>query len=98
MTIPQQQPSGMPHQRYRAFPPIDLPDRTWPTRTITAAPRWLSTDLRDGNQALIDPMSPARKMKMFELLVRMGYKEIEVGFPSASETDFSFVRQLIAGD
>jgi 2-isopropylmalate synthase len=93
-----QKPSGMPFDRYRAFPPIDLPDRTWPDATITAAPRWLSTDLRDGNQALIDPMSPARKMKMFELLVRMGYKEIEVGFPSASETDFAFVRQLIEGD
>ncbi len=98
MTIPSQQPSGMPFQRYRAFPPIDLPDRTWPHATITEAPRWLSTDLRDGNQALIDPMSPARKLKMFELLVRMGYKEIEVGFPAASETDFGFVRQLIEGD
>src|SRR3982751_235043 len=98
MTIPQQQPSGMPTQRYRPFPPIDLPDRTWPTATITHAPRWLSTDLRDGNQALIDPMSPTRKMAMFDLLVRMGYKEIEVGFPSASETDFGFVRQLIEGD
>ena len=98
MTIPTQQTSGMPFQRYRAFPPVDLPDRTWPHRTITEAPRWLSTDLRDGNQALIDPMTPARKMKMFEVLVRMGYKEIEVGFPSASETDFSFVRQLIEGD
>ena len=93
-----QRSSGMPIHRYRAFPPIDIPDRTWPTRTVTEAPRWLSTDLRDGNQALIDPMSPARKMKMFELLVRMGYKEIEVGFPSASETDFNFVRQLIEGD
>jgi 2-isopropylmalate synthase len=93
-----QKPSGMPVERYRAFPPIDLPDRTWPGATITRAPRWLSTDLRDGNQALIDPMSPARKMKMFDLLVRMGYKEIEVGFPSASETDFSFVRQLVEGD
>jgi 2-isopropylmalate synthase len=91
----QQQSSAMPFHRYRAFPPIDLPDRTWPSATITKAPRWLSTDLRDGNQALIDPMSPTRKMAMFELLVRMGYKEIEVGFPSASETDFSFVRQLI---
>ncbi|HEY6933435.1 MAG TPA: 2-isopropylmalate synthase [Marmoricola sp.] len=90
-----QRPSGMPVHRYRAFPPVDLPDRTWPDRTITQAPRWLSTDLRDGNQALIDPMSPARKMTMFELLVQMGYKEIEVGFPSASETDFAFVRQLI---
>src|SRR6476469_7131658 len=90
-----QKPGGMPHHRYRPFPPIDLPDRTWPSQQITAAPRWLSTDLRDGNQALIDPMSPARKMKMFDLLVRMGYKEIEVGFPSASQTDFDFVRQLI---
>jgi 2-isopropylmalate synthase len=94
----QQQPSAMPFHRYRAFSPIDLPDRTWPSTTITKAPRWLSTDLRDGNQALIDPMSPTRKMAMFELLVRMGYKEIEVGFPSASETDFSFVRQLIEQD
>src|SRR3954453_3152017 len=98
MTIPSQRPSGMPIGRYRAFPPVDLPDRTWPSRTITSAPRWLSTDLRDGNQELIDPMSPARKMKMFDLLVRRGYKEIEVGFPSASETDFFFVRQLIEGD
>ena len=93
-----QRPSGMPIHRYRAFPPIDLPDRTWPGRTITEAPRWLSTDLRDGNRALIDPMSPARKMKMFDLLVTMGYKEIEVGFPSASQTDFDFVRQLIEED
>jgi 2-isopropylmalate synthase len=88
----------MPVARYRAFPPIDLPDRTWPSRQITAAPRWLSTDLRDGNQALIDPMSPARKRRMFDLLVGMGYKEIEVGFPSASQTDFDFVRQLVEGD
>src|SRR4051812_46771936 len=93
-----QQPSPMPFWRYHAFEPIDLPDRTWPTRRITRAPRWLSTDLRDGNQALIDPMSPARKLRMFELLVEMGYKEIEVGFPSASETDFAFVRQLIEQD
>jgi 2-isopropylmalate synthase len=93
-----QRASGMPVHRYRPFPPIDLPDRTWPSATITKAPRWLSTDLRDGNQALIDPMTPARKMKMFDLLVRMGYKEIEVGFPSASETDFAFVRQLIEQD
>jgi 2-isopropylmalate synthase len=98
MTTNQQKPSPMPFHRYRAFPPVDLPDRTWPNATITKAPRWLSTDLRDGNQALIDPMSPARKMSMFDLLVRMGYKEIEVGFPSASETDFNFVRQLIEGD
>jgi len=90
-------PSGMPCHRYAPFQAIDLPDRTWPTRSITRAPRWLSTDLRDGNQALIDPMSPARKRKMFDLLVGMGYKEIEVGFPSASQTDFDFVRGLVGG-
>src|SRR3954470_1709566 len=93
-----QQPSPMPYARYQAFEPIDLADRTWPSARIERAPRWLSTDLRDGNQALIDPMSPARKHRMFDLLVAMGYKEIEVGFPSASETDFSFVRQLIERD
>jgi 2-isopropylmalate synthase len=87
----------MPCHRYAPFQAIDLPDRTWPTRSITRAPRWLSTDLRDGNQALIDPMSPARKRKMFDLLVGMGYKEIEVGFPSASQTDFDFVRGLVEG-
>ena len=88
----------MPCHRYTPFPPIDLPDRTWPGKTIAAAPRWLSTDLRDGNQALIDPMSPSRKRSMFDLLVRMGYKEIEVGFPSASQADFDFVRSLIEED
>jgi 2-isopropylmalate synthase len=93
-----QQPSAMPCHRYRSFPQVDLPDRTWPTKTITATPRWLSTDLRDGNQALIDPMNHARKNAMFDLLVRMGYKEIEVGFPSASQTDFDFVRSLIEND
>jgi 2-isopropylmalate synthase len=93
-----QQPSGMPCHRYSPFPPIDLPDRTWPGKTIAAAPRWLSTDLRDGNQALIDPMSPSRKRTMFDLLVRLGYKEIEVGFPSASQADFDFVRSLIEED
>ncbi|MGH3499145.1 MAG: 2-isopropylmalate synthase [Nocardioidaceae bacterium] len=98
MSVYPQQPSGMPHSRYRAFRPIDLPGRTWPTATITTAPRWLSTDLRDGNQALIDPMTPARKRRMFDLLVGMGYKEIEVGFPSASDNDFAFVRSLIEGD
>jgi 2-isopropylmalate synthase len=98
VTPPQQQPSGLPCRRYTPFRPVDLPDRTWPGKSITQAPRWLSTDLRDGNQALIDPMSPARKHKMFDLLVRMGYKEIEVGFPSASQTDFDFVRELIEGD
>jgi 2-isopropylmalate synthase len=87
----------MPCHRYAPFRAIDLPDRTWPTKSITKTPRWLSTDLRDGNQALIDPMSPARKRKMFDLLVGMGYKEIEVGFPSASQTDFDFVRDLIEG-
>ncbi|MDR3083486.1 MAG: 2-isopropylmalate synthase [Streptomyces sp.] len=91
----QQKPSGMPFQRYVPFGTVDLPDRTWPSKVITQAPRWLSTDLRDGNQALIDPMSPARKRKMFDLLVGMGYKEIEVGFPSSGATDFNFVRSLI---
>ncbi len=96
--ISPQQPSPMPFNRYTPFTPIDLPDRTWPNNVITEAPRWLSTDLRDGNQALIDPMTPARKRRMFELLVKMGYKEIEIGFPSASETDFDFVRSLVEGD
>ncbi|HEX8497448.1 MAG TPA: 2-isopropylmalate synthase [Actinomycetales bacterium] len=95
-----QQPSGMrvhKYQPYSASFDVELPDRTWPTRRIETAPRWCAVDLRDGNQALIDPMSPARKMAMFQLLVQMGYKEIEVGFPSASQTDFDFVRQLIEG-
>src|SRR6201992_2157561 len=92
---PRPRPSGTPFGRYTAFQPVHLPDRTWPSNSITAAPRWLSTDLRDGNQALIDPMSPARKRKMFELIIGMGYKEIEVGFPSASQTDFDFVREII---
>ncbi|MCU1474345.1 2-isopropylmalate synthase [Amnibacterium sp.] len=94
----QQQPSPMPVHRYRPYLDqfrVDLPDRTWPDQRITAAPRWCAVDLRDGNQALIDPMSPERKRIMFDLLVRMGYKEIEVGFPSASRTDFDFVRSLI---
>ncbi|GLU46356.1 2-isopropylmalate synthase [Nocardiopsis ansamitocini] len=96
--VPQQQNSGMPFQRYQPFPPVNLPDRTWPDATITQAPRWLSTDLRDGNQALIEPMDGQRKHEIFDLLVRMGYKEIEVGFPAASQTDFDFVRSLIEGD
>ena len=96
--VPVQQPSPMPFHRYTAFQPVEVPDRTWPDQKITHAPRWLSTDLRDGNQALIDPMTPARKQKMFDLLVEMGYKEIEVGFPSASATDFDFVRKLIEED
>ncbi|MDQ1664214.1 MAG: 2-isopropylmalate synthase, partial [Actinomycetota bacterium] len=93
-----QQPSRMPTSRYQPFAPVALDDRTWPSRVMTEAPRWCAVDLRDGNQALIDPMSPTRKRRMFELLVRMGYKEIEVGFPSASQTDFDFVRQLIEED
>ncbi|MDQ4491427.1 2-isopropylmalate synthase [Sinomonas sp. ASV486] len=95
-----QKPSGMPVHRYVPFHEqitVELPDRTWPEKRIEKAPRWCAVDLRDGNQALIDPMSPARKLKMFQLLVGMGYKEIEVGFPSASQTDFDFVRQLIDG-
>jgi 2-isopropylmalate synthase len=93
-----QKPSGMPIHKYLPFHEqikVDLPVRTWPTKVITEAPRWCAVDLRDGNQALIDPMSPERKLKMFQLLVKMGYKEIEVGFPSASQTDFDFVRLLI---
>lgn len=93
-----QRSSAMPIHKYRPFHEqftVDLPDRTWPSKRITEAPRWCAVDLRDGNQALIDPMSPERKRVMFQLLVDMGYKEIEVGFPSASQTDFDFVRQLI---
>ena len=93
-----QKPSAMPTHKYRPYAEqivVDLPDRTWPTKQITAAPIWCAVDLRDGNQALIDPMSPERKRIMFDLLVRMGYKQIEVGFPSASQTDFDFVRSLI---
>jgi 2-isopropylmalate synthase len=95
-----QKPSNMPVHKYQPFHEqiaVELPDRTWPTKRITEAPRWCAVDLRDGNQALIDPMSPERKLKMFQLLVKMGYKEIEVGFPSASQTDFDFVRELIEG-
>jgi 2-isopropylmalate synthase len=87
--------SGMPIHKYHAFPPIDLPDRRWPGQVIDRAPLWCSVDLRDGNQALVEPMGPDRKRRMFDLLVKLGFKEIEVGFPSASETDFMFVRELI---
>ncbi|MCU1637649.1 MAG: 2-isopropylmalate synthase [Microbacteriaceae bacterium] len=88
--------SAMPIHKYQPYQfSVDLPDRTWPSKRTTQAPRWCAVDLRDGNQALIDPMSPERKRIMFDLLVRMGYKEIEVGFPSASQTDFDFVRSLI---
>ncbi|MGH3874212.1 MAG: 2-isopropylmalate synthase [Pseudonocardiaceae bacterium] len=96
-----QRASTMPAHRYRPFAqavePVSLPDRTWPDFTVYQAPLWCAVDLRDGNQALIDPMSPPRKRRMFELLVRMGYKEIEVGFPAASQTDFDFVREIITG-
>lgn len=95
---PVQQPTPMPVHRYTPFVPVDVPDRTWPTKKIEKAPRWLSTDLRDGNQALIDPMTPTRKLRMFQLLTEIGYKEIEIGFPSASQTDFDFVRKLIEDD
>jgi 2-isopropylmalate synthase len=99
--IARQRPSRMPYGRYQPYHrqfPVDLPDRRWPTRRVSSAPRWCAVDLRDGNQALIDPMSPERKRRMFQLLVQMGYKEIEVGFPSASQTDFEFVRQLVEQD
>lgn len=95
MSFPKQEPSAMPINRYTSFVPVDLKDRTWPTKRITTAPKWCSVDLRDGNQALIDPMDWSRKLAMFNLLVKMGYKEIEVGFPSASQTDFDFVRKII---
>src|SRR5690606_19635218 len=87
-----------PSVKYRPFPPVDLPDRTWPSKTITKAPVWCSSDLRDGNQALIEPMDGERKRRMFDLLVQIGFKEIEVAFPSASQTDFDFVRSLIESD
>ncbi|MFT5268483.1 MAG: 2-isopropylmalate synthase [Acidimicrobiales bacterium] len=90
-----QRTSGMPFERYRSFAAIDIPDRTWPSKVITEAPLWCSVDLRDGNQALIEPMDPERKWKMFMALVDMGFTEIEVGFPSASDTDFQFVREII---
>ena len=86
-----------PSQKYRAFPQVDLPDRQWPTRVITAPPRWLSTDMRDGNQSLIDPMNAEKKRRFFDLLVKIGLKEIEVGFPSAGETEFNFIRGLVDG-
>jgi len=98
MNFPKQTPSSMPVHRYEPFHPIDLPDRTWPNKKITQAPKWCSVDLRDGNQALIDPMDTPRKLAMFKLLIEMGYKEIEVGFPSASQTDFDFVRKIIEED
>jgi 2-isopropylmalate synthase len=89
---------GMPIHKYRPFTPINLPDRRWPGRVIDHAPIWCSVDLRDGNQALVEPMGPDRKRRMFDLLVQLGFKEIEVGFPAASETDFSFIRDLVEQD
>ena len=88
----------MPFDKYRPYETVDLPDRTWPDRVVDRAPVWCSTDLRDGNQALVKPMDAARKQKMFDLLVALGVKEIEVGFPSASKTDFEFVRRLVEED
>lgn len=99
--VPTPASSGMPVSKYRSFAEIvqtDLPDRQWPQRRLTTAPRWLSTDLRDGNQSLIEPMDPARKRQMFDLLVSLGYKEIEVGFPAASQADYDFVRMLVDED
>ncbi len=98
MNFPKQTPSKMPVHRYSSFIPVELKDRTWPDKKMTVAPKWSSVDLRDGNQALIDPMDTPRKLAMFKLLVAMGYKEIEVGFPSASQTDFDFVRKIIDED
>ena len=90
--------SSMPIHKYRPFAPINLPDRKWPSRVIDKAPIWCSVDLRDGNQALVEPMGPERKRRMFDMLVKLGFKEIEVGFPAASETDFTFVRELVEKD
>ncbi|HVM28258.1 MAG TPA: 2-isopropylmalate synthase [Mycobacteriales bacterium] len=98
MREPVPAPRAMPFERYAPFVPVELPDRTWPTRTTDVAPQWCSVDLRDGNQALIDPMDADRKMRMFQLLVDMGYREIEVGFPAASATDFDFIRALVERD
>ena len=97
--FPEQSKSAMPISRYAPFNPFPngegLTDRTWPSKKMSKAPKWCSVDLRDGNQALIDPMDANRKLAMFKLLVKMGYKEIEVGFPAASQTDFDFIRKII---
>jgi 2-isopropylmalate synthase len=90
--------SAMPIHKYRPFTPINLPDRTWPSRVIDKAPTWCSVDLRDGNQALVEPMGPEKKRRLFDMVVKLGFKEIEVGFPAASDTDFAFVRELVEGD
>ena len=89
---------SMPFHKYKPFRPLSLPDRTWPDNFITSAPRWCSVDLRDGNQALVEPMTPNEKQKMWDLLVDIGFKEVEVGFPSASQIDFDFVRKIIEED
>src|SRR5712692_10714523 len=86
---------SMPYWKYKPYETVDLPDRTWPNRVVDRAPVWCSTDLRDGNQALVKPMDAARKQRMFDLLISLGVKEIEVGFPSASKTDFDFARKLV---
>src|SRR4051794_19169044 len=91
-------PKKMPFEKYRPYQQVDLPDRRWPSRTLNHAPVWCAVDLRDGNQALIDPMDPVRKRRMFDTLVDMGFKEIEVGFPSASQPDYDFVRTLVEED
>src|SRR5262245_43949767 len=91
-------PAPMPFSKYAPQVPLVLTDRTWPDRVIDKAPLWCSVDLRDGNQALIDPMDPVRKLRMFEAVVKMGFKEIEVGFPAASQPDFDFIRQLVTED
>ena len=88
-------PNAMPFQKYKRFEPVMLQDRQWPSRTIERAPRWCSVDLRDGNQALIDPMNVDEKLRMFELLLEVGFAEIEVGFPAASQPDFDFIRRII---
>ena len=98
MPPPNVTPKPMPFGKYQPYVPVVLTDRTWPDQVIDKAPLWCSVDLRDGNQALIDPMDPTRKLRMFDALVQMGFKEIEVGFPSASQPDFDFVRQLIEDD
>jgi len=84
-----------PSTKYKPFPPLNLPDRQWPNKTIVKAPRWLATDLRDGNQSLVDPMNGDQKWRYFQMLTELGYKEIEVSFPSASQTDYDFTRRLI---
>ncbi len=90
--------TNMPIHKYRAFAPIILPNRQWPSNVLTKAPIWCSVDLRDGNQALVEPMGVDRKNRMFDLLINMGFKEIEVGFPAASQTDYDFVRSIIEGN